>query len=353
MGEPSLRLAYVLSYRAPWYVRTASVLDGLRALPGVSVTEAANRSEGPRRYLETVLALRRVRPSTTDAYLVGFRGHEILLAVRWWARGRPVVLDCLVSPSAALAQDGKGGSVGRLLGRVLQPFERWILHAADAVLVDTAAHAEFLHSQFGLDHDAVHVVPIGAVPAPPRRVPEAGSPLRVLFYGSFLPLHGVEVIADALHLVSGGDLDVLIVGGSRRELARRRLDSVSHIEWLPFAELVTDVLPATDLMLGGPFGPTDQASRVITGKTVQALATGVPTVVGWSGEAERFGFADRTNCLVVPRGDARRLAETIEWASAHRVDLDNIGANGRLLFESQFSTLALARALDPLIQALR
>lgn len=353
MPERPLHMTYVLSYRAPWYVRTASLLDGLRALPAVTVTEATNRTEGPHRYVETLTALRQVPPSATDAYLVGFRGHEIMPAVRRWAKDRPVVLDCLVSPSAALSHDGKRGRTGRLVGRVLEPFERRILHAADAVLVDTQGHAEFLCSQFGLPPDSVHAVPIGAVPAPRRQVAEEGRPLRVLFYGSFLPLHGIDVIADALGQVAGTDLDILIVGASRRDLDRWGFPMVSHARWMRFADLVAEVIPATDLVLGGPFGPTDQASRVITGKTVQALAAGVPTVVGLSDETERHGFVDRQNCLAVPRGDAHRLAEAIRWARDHRPDLERIGAGGRALFDSRFSTAALAHAIDPVVRTLR
>lgn len=349
MAEPAIRLAYVLSYRAPWYGRTSSILEALRSLPGVTVTEVINRREGPLRYLETVRSLRRAGPSSTDAYLVGFRGHEIFFAVRWWARGRPIVLDSLVFPSSTLLDDGKAGRFGRLLGRILRPVERRILRAANAVIVDTVGHAAHATDEFGVPSPSLHVVPIGAVDGPARRPAAPGEPLRVLFYGSFLPLHGVTVVSEALELVAHLDLRVRLVGGTGIEV---RHPGTSHDPWYPFGELIADVLPATDVMLGGPFGATDQAARVVTGKTVQALSAGVPTIVGQSPETARAGFVDRVNCLVVPRDDPHALAAALAWADAHRDDLERIGRNGRLLYDARFSTAALARALLPLVRTL-
>lgn len=349
MADPTIRLAYVLSYRAPWYVRSTSILEALRSLPGVAVTEIVNRREGPSRYLETLRGLRCARPASTDLYVVGFRGHEIFPAVRAWARGTPVVLDSLVSPSAALTGDGKAGSGGELLGRLLRPVERHIVRSADAIIVDSTGHADYLCEEFGVEPTALHVVPIGAAEGPRRRPAGPDRPLRLLFYGTFLPLHGVGVVTDALEAVAHLDLRIRIVGGSGTQL---RHPGACHDRWVPFRELIAEVLPDTDLMLGGPFGPTDQASRVVTGKTVQALAASVPTVVGRSPETERAGFVDRENCLTVPRDDPHGLADAIAWADSHRDDLERIGRNGRTLYEARFSTAALARALDPLVRTL-
>lgn len=349
MADPTIRLAYVLSYRAPWYVRSTSILEALRSVPGVAVTEIVNRREGPSRYLETLRGLRRARPASTDLYVVGFRGHEIYPAVRAWARGKPVVLDSLVSPSAALTGDGKAGRGGELLGRLLRPVERHILRSADALIADSTGHADYLCDEFGIEPSAVHIVPIGAAEGPPRRPTGPDRPLRLLFYGTFLPLHGIGVVTDALEAVAHLDLRVHIVGGSESRLCH---PGAYHDRWIPFRELVAEVLPNTDLMLGGPFGDTDQASRVVTGKTVQALAAGVPTVVGRSPETERAGFVDRENCLLVPRGDPHALAAAIAWADTHRDALERIGRNGRALYEARFSTAALARALDPLVRTL-
>ncbi|MCA9327347.1 glycosyltransferase, partial [Candidatus Saccharibacteria bacterium] len=101
----------------------------------------------------------------------------------------------------------------------------------------------------------------------------------------------------------------------------------------------------------GPFGGTQQARHVITGKTFQSLACGVATLVG-EGLATDEVFVDRENALVVPQNSVEKLAESIRWAANNPQALRTIADNGRKLYEVKFSTVALGRLARPLIDSL-
>jgi len=356
------RVCLVQAYRAASYIRGATLRAGLASVDSVALTLAMNRSAGIRRYLEAIRDLLRIRRELDPGiYILAFRGHEIAWLVRWLTRGRLFVFDAMMSPYAALAEERKFGPSGRLLATLWKPFERAALAKADAILTDTESHSEYLQSQFGISRGKIIVVPVGAIepPARSREPAPSNDALRILFYGSFLPLHGIDVILDAADMLRDLPLFFDFIGGNEkdaRKLAQRLGQSdttcFSHRAWVPFNDLLEFDIPRADLCLGGPFGNTPQARRVITGKTHQFLASGKAAVVG--DIDEDCGFVDKSNCLLVQQGNPMALANAIRWAHGNRTRLPAIGAAGRKLHEQRYSAdvigARLAEALSRLPQ---
>ena len=357
-----VRICYALAYRDPSYVRSQSLLAALARISGVEVILAINRARGPLRYLQMLRQLLRIRrEKCPDLYLLGFRGHEIAWLVRSLTRGRPLVLDAMMSPYLALAEERKLGGLGALLAPLWRPIEAHALRNADLILTDTPLHAQAYEQLFGIAPQRILAVPVGAFepaqPVAPQPVRAVGEPLTVLFYGSFLPLHGVDVIAEAAARVRDLPLRFRFIGGQLQQVralhatcARHGVTAYSHTAWVPITELIEREIPAADLCLGGPFGGTPQARRVITGKTSQCLALGRATVVGRI-EADD-GLVDRENCLLVPQADPNALAAALRWAHVHRERLPAIAAAGRVIYAQRLSIDAIDRALVPALRDL-
>jgi glycosyltransferase involved in cell wall biosynthesis len=297
--------------------------------------------------------------------VLGFRGHEIFWPIRWIARDKPLIIDALMSPSAALAEESKAGVIGRMIAPLLRRMELGILRHADLVLTDTNLHASYYEMQFGLPRDKILTLPVGAAEPAQEPAPRASKPLgstgcttfNVLFFGSMLPLHGIDTIVEAAARLRDLPIRFDFVGGNTRQV--RRLTKLcadldvtryTHRRWVPLHELIAHDIPQADLCLGGPFGGTPQASRVITGKTSQCLALGKATVIGRIGED--IGLQDKVNCLLVPQADADALAEAIQWGFVHREALAGIGANGRTLYQLTLSVITIATRLVPAIEQL-
>lgn len=353
MRSTTVRVLHVVAYRDPGYVRT-KVLTASLDRPDVDLTAARNRSVGVRRYAETLGEFhRQLRIARPDVVLLGFRGYEIFPIVRRLTRDVPLVFDAFLSPTDALVREQKLGIIGAVTGRLLEPVERSILAASDAVLTDTDALGDRFANRFALDRNLFHTVYVGADPATkrsPRRSSTDDRPLQVLFYGSFLPLHGVDVIIGAARELRNEPIRFRMIGGGTRgakSIAAAALPNVVHEQWVDFDELRDVRIPATDVLLGGPFGGTRQASIAVTGKTYQGLASGVPTVIGAT--TDELGFQDRVNCLHVPQNDAAALAASLRWAHRNRTSLDPIGRAGRRLYDSLFSVDATALQLEAAI----
>ena len=359
----ALRVAYILAYRAPRYIRSLSLQRALGNCPGIELLLACNHSSGLARYVETWRALRQLRRAhAPDLYILGFRGHEMFWPVRWLTRGKPLVFDALMSPSAALHEENKAGFLGRLIAPLLGVLERGILRRADLVLADTQQHVAFYIGQFGLAQDKLLAVPVGAVEANASAdltaTPAAAdAPLSVLFYGSMLPLHGIDVIIAAAAKLADWPIRFDFIGGSARQARRlQRLCATqgvtryTHRRWVPLDELVGADIPRADVCLGGPFGGTPQARRVVTGKTSQSLALAKATVIG--AIEEDSGFLDKDNCLLVPQADATALASALRWCAAHRDALPAIGQRGQALYRQRFSVQVITQQLCPLLERL-
>lgn len=358
MAERFLKVCHVVCYRDPQYVRTRNLRAALEAIDGVHVVDATNSRRGLLRYLETLWKLLRARlRDAPDVYILGFRGHEIFPLVRLLTIGKPLIFDEFMSPSDALLSEGKGGALGRLAGVLLYPLEWLCLRLSARCLTDTALHRDFIAARFGIARDRIDVVYVGGVASDGQSAgAETDSQLHVLFYGTFLPLHGMDVLLQACKRVADKPIRFHIIGGAGRALAdfRAALEALSpgnvlHETWVDFDELQSRVIPSADLCLGGPFGGTPQARRVITGKTFQFLAQGKPTVIGRV--AEPVPFEDRQNCLLVEQRNAESLAAAFEWALENRDRLPDIGLAGQRLFDDHFSTRALARQLEPALRA--
>lgn len=354
-----MRLCYLLAYRAPDYIRTRNIVGALKQIPGLDLEVIINRNTGIGRYLEVLTAARRLeKTNPPDYYLIGFRGHELYPLLRTFVPGHRILFDCMMSPSVALLEERPESRLRRLLGRALFPLERWILRDCRRVLTDTPSHATMLTERFDLSE-----VP-AALPVCAEEhfvaAPTAGRPRVVLFYGSFLRLHGVPVILAALRRTRATNVVYRFVGGtpadarSIAELARKCPQlQIEHIPRVPFDELMAHHLAKAWLTLGGPFGDTPQGNRVITGKAAQALAMGIPTVVG--SNPETAALQDKHDCLLVPQGDPDALAEALEWADRHPDALADIGRNGQRYYHAhlgqQVVTAELARIIGELADA--
>jgi glycosyltransferase involved in cell wall biosynthesis len=243
---------------------------------------------------------------------------------------------------------------------VIHFYERSILLASDLVLTDTEIHRQYFYELLGTPLEKIVAIPLGADEDLFRSTvstsPTGSDFFEALYFGSFLPLHGMDVILRAASKLRDKPIHFTLIGGNRQDLSgfhrmlnQFELKNVTYIDWVESEELPRYIARA-DLGLGGPFGITGQAGRVITGKTFQFLAMAKPVVVGLY-KGNDNGFEDKVNCLLVPRGDEQALANAILWAFEHGENLRRIGQLGYELFRSRYSILRISEQLKGVIQS--
>lgn len=354
-----IKVCYILSYRCPNYVRTKTLIAALKRIDNVAFFEAVNTTKGIFRYVQTLYKLLAIRVTIKpDYYILGFRGYEIFWIVRILTIGRPLIFDHMMSPYDSLLNERKIFKKNSPIKKLIYFYEKSILKYSDVILTDTIIHREYFANLFKEKQEKIYAVHVGTDEELFKNLPSGNEVKKkdlfeVFFYGTFLPLHGIDIVLKAASIVKDRPIRFTIIGGKKKNLQdfyemkkRLKIENVIYKEWIDYEQLPR-IISKADICLGGPFGNTGQARRVITGKTFQFLAMGKPTVIGRIDED--YGFKDKKNCLLVSQGNGRKLAKTILWCLENQEKLSQIGRKGLELYRTKFSIDHIKEALQVIV----
>jgi glycosyltransferase involved in cell wall biosynthesis len=278
-----------------------------------------------------------------DALVVGYPGHLDLVAARRAARGRAVVFNPLVSLADTFVSDRGRFRPGSLPARLLSRVDRAALDAADVVVADTAANAEFFAQ---LTRTPIEVCFVGAEDRLFAPGWAGSQPFEALFVGKLIPLQGVEAILEAARLAP--DVRFRLVGSGQLDaLLEARPPNVAHVPWVEYELLPTELRAAGCAL--GIFGTSPKAARVIPNKAFQALAVGAPLVTADTPAAREL-LVDGESALLVPPGDAQALAAAVRRLAEDATLAARLSTGGRRAYEEHASEPVLGARWRELIE---
>ncbi len=350
-----MKIAVITCYKQNDYVRARSLRTAFSSVEGVEIIIIRNGHTSWLRWGEVPIKILWTRfRNKPDAYVITFRGYEMLLFMVVTLARKPIIFDEMVNFTEWMVEHRRL-TPDSLPYRLFRRWYSWLAGHTRLILADTEAHARYSAHLNHLDRQRYRVIPVGTDEKifQPQGLEVTKKPFIVFYYGNMLPLHGLEyALTAAESLKDNADIQFRIVGGKRRSRAEQLCEAavakgahVNYESWLRFEEL-PKAASAASLTLGGPFGNTLQSQYVITGKTYQFLALGAPVLIG---QNQVTGlFQDKVDCLMVPQADSGALADAILWAYKHPKELQQIGQAGRALYEKHFSQ----KIVDQLVQQL-
>lgn len=224
-------------------------------------------------------------------------------------------------------------------------FYDWIsIRLADKVILDTKENIDYFIKKYKAKRNKFFELPVTADPEIFKYYSRKRNRIfTVGFYGSFMPLHGVDVIVKALEHLKDSNIKCLLFGIGpgiddtkklieRLGLGGKVILTNQKVEYWQLPSYFEKI----DLFLGGPFGSSDKAKRVVPAKIAESLCTGVPTIVTRTPTTNRL-LRNLKGIIwldqVLPENLARKVEEAKKFNVKKSIEIRNGFSKSQLSFE--------------------
>jgi glycosyltransferase involved in cell wall biosynthesis len=336
-NEGPLQVCFFGTYRSN-YVRNQVIINGLRSQNVEvqechvtlwhSVADRVKQAGGGWRHpsfwwrvIRSYWKLIRAHGDTHsyDIMFIGYPGQfDVFLGrlLSWWRR-KPMVLDILMSLHL-IAEERGLTQQSPFTGRMIFWLERTGLRLPDLLIADTPEYERYYCQKYQLSPHRFHRIPLGVddriyYPRPNLQPPS--DYFRVIYYGTFIPLHGVETMIQAaaeLRQHSHIKFDFYGDGQERsraEQLAQQLgLNNVGFRGWINKEQLPAEI--ARSHICLGVFGTTKQSRCTIQNKIWEAMMMQRPII---SGDADtiRAELIHKVHVYLVERSNPAALAAGI------------------------------------------
>jgi len=176
----------------------------------------------------------------------------------------------------------------------------------------------------------------------PQSKDKSNDKFTILFFGSFIPLHGIETIVKAaIILQNNKEISFTICGDGQTKpeieelIKKNNLKNMNLIGLISKDDLLENI-KNSDVCLG-IFGNTLKAQKVVTNKVFQILASKKPLITMESPAAIESGLKNNENCILVPPADPQRLADAILFMKDEPQKREQIASNGYNCYNEKLS----------------
>jgi glycosyltransferase involved in cell wall biosynthesis len=356
-----MKICYFGTYRSD-YSRNLIMIDGLRKV-GVEVIECHEtlwhgiedrittlsggwkklRFWGRAIKIYTSLLIKYFYVGDYDAMVVGYPGQfDVYLArILTWLKRKPLIWDVLMS-IALVAEERGLAEKNRFIVDVIRFFEKTACFLPDQLIIESRQYAEWFKTIYSVPLERFCLVPLGANERKffPRPFAKKEQPnFTVLYYGSFIPNHGVSTMLEAARkLQVHADIQFIFAGeGPLRSEFQKEASSLSNVQFTGYMsdEELMEIITRADVCFG-VFGQTKQSMMTIQNKIYECLAMAKPLVTGASERVNEV-FIHKKHLFICER-NADSLVDALLELKSNPDMREFIGKNGHEYFLENFRT---------------
>lgn len=268
------------------------------------------------RLFHVYTALFFTKMSSYDTVFVGFAPQLVLPFFHWKFKNKLIIEDFFISLYDTLFCDRKKCKSDGAIAAILHKLDQKALKLSKHIICDTNAHGDYFSNEFGISRSAFQTLYLEADatiyhPITSVRPKYLQDKYVVLYFGSILPLQGIDVILEAINLLKNEDnLFFICIGPIPEKVQKVHSSRIEYIPWLPQEELAK-YISYSDLCLAGHFNASIQkAARTIPGKAYIYRAMKKPMILG-DNPANHELFCPDKDTTFVEMGNASALAEAI------------------------------------------
>lgn len=307
-----MKVCYFGTYNKE-YSRNRILIKGLRE-NGIKVVECRTAKKGLRKFTD-LIKQHSIIKNSYDVIIVGFPGFQAVILAKLITR-KPVIFDAFVSMYDSMVYDR----------RLIKPFGVravyfWLLDfismkLADHILFDTNAHIKYVSKMFSLPKEKFSRLFVGVSDDIYRPNPkkDKSDNFLILFYGTYIPLHGIKYIIEAAKILEPEkQIRFKLIGEGQDKSDIMHLAESLGVKNIEFAgnisrdQLIGEIDMA-DVCLG-IFGNSPKSQNVIPNKVFECVAMQKPVITADT-PAIRELF-NENDLILIPNGDLASLAKAI------------------------------------------
>ncbi|MCC8840416.1 glycosyltransferase [Xanthomonas perforans] len=258
---------------------------------------------------------------------------------------RPVlVADAFISLWESWSVNRAKGS--RIFAKILFSLEKIALTTCTRIIVDTTANPAYIAKTFSIAKEKIEAIPLGLKlvqskqPTQNYSTPEVTS---VLFVGTFIPLHGIGVIIEAMRLLkSHGDFNFKFIGDGaeayKLETAIKSDKDFPAIEWIrtwQSPSQLTEAITHSDICLG-IFSGDEKSRRVLPYKLYIYMML-ARCVISQSNYSLPAGIQEHLPILKVPPDDPNALAKAIQFLRDNPLEREKYSISAENFYKNYLS----------------
>ena len=269
-----------------------------------------------------------------DAMIIPWRGILTLPLAKLIHRG-PIIYFPAFSIYDTLVNDRKKIRKNSISARVIHFVDKVACNISDRIVLESSEQIKYFENEFGIDKEKFRQLWLSSYEPffQPLAFKENNSTFVVLYFGEFIPLHGVETIIEAANILqTHGDITFILCGHGQKKPEIEKLIQKNNLKNVFLPGLVSDKellknLKKSDLCLG-IFGSSFKSRTVLTNKVFQILASQKPIITMDSPTVKEAHLVNRVNCLLVPPSSPKELSDAILFLKNNVEKRKKIAAEG-------------------------
>lgn len=327
-----MKVLYFGSYK-PSYPRNKVVIQGLRENK-VEVIECNARSASLFKFFKLLIKHFRLK-DYYDMMIVGFPGQEVMFLARLLTR-KPIVFDVFTSHYMGYILDRKYFSASSWRASYYRFLDRWSCKLADVVILDTQAHIDFFVKEFKLPAHKFKRIWLGAnTKLHQPKVGQENEIFSALFWGSFIPLQGVEHIIRAAKILEAEPVVFNLIGMGQTYASTKKLAEDLNLKNVNFLGrladgILVDYIRTADICLG-TFSDSLKADITIQNKIFESLASKKTIITEKTSSLQEL-LGDGQGVLFCEKANPEDLARKILVLKNDKALNDKIAEAGYQLF---------------------
>ena len=281
-----------------------------------------------------------------------FRHRDLKSAAKWAAKIKiPIIFDPLISSWDKKINEQSKYKKTSKESLSLKKNESKLFNKPNLLVADTEAHKRFFIKEFNIPEKKIFVINVGAeenIFFPNKKI--VASNREILFYGSFLELHGVGVIIDAARILKDESIKWTLIGDFQKIKLEGLPFNISLKSTMNTKKLVERIHKATLLL--GIFSDSEKANNVIPNKVYQSLACGKTVITRYANAYPQSFFKKNMGIFFVKPNDAEALAQQVLKVINDKKLIEKTNQLARLTFNTFYSEEKIKKQVHALFKRL-